>query len=425
MRSDPTGIVVTEPRDLVALVPYRLGFLPADSLVLVALRDPGSEVGLVLRVDLADVLRNGADGLEQLATHLADDGARRAVAVVYDDAPGASVPWLPVLDHVLERCGVDLLDCWHVGPHRFRSLLCVGQGCCPPDGWPVTDLQSATVSAQMVALGVSPAASRAELLPDLRPVAPAVRRRVAARVRRTPVPHGPSARVACLHAWLRVLGAPAVAEERDLALALVGLGEPVVRDAVVLTCTPDGRAAAEELVLTGGTGAGDALDALFDVAGDGPVPSPDRDQLAAASRRARAPGPVRPGTAPGRPAGGDGVGGLVGGRRRPGARPVRARAAQPARPLARAARAPGAAGRHAAGLGPGAAADRAAVGAAAGGAGPLIVSDAAHVVSENETAAGRLAAGRGACLPWTQVMSASVKPRLAGRQPSSAVGCPG
>ena len=284
MRSDPTGIVVTEPRDLVALVPYRLGFVPADSLVLVALRDPGSEVGLVLRVDLADVLRNGADGLEQLATHLADDGARRAVAVVYDDAPGASVPWLPVLDHVLERCGVDLLDCWHVGPHRFRSLLCVGQGCCPPDGWPVTDLQSATVSAQMVALGVSPAASRAELLPDLRPVAPAVRRRVAARVRRTPVPHGPSARVACLHAWLRVLGAPAVAEERDLALALVGLGEPVVRDAVVLTCTPDGRAAAEELVLTGGTGAGDALDALFDVAGDGPVPSPDRDQLAAASR---------------------------------------------------------------------------------------------------------------------------------------------
>ncbi len=98
------------------------------------------------------------------------------------------------------------------------------------------------------------------------------------------MPHGPSARVACLHAWLRVLGAPAVAEERDLALALVGLGEPVVRDAVVLTCTPDGRAAAEELVLTGGTGAGDALDALFDVAGDGPVPTPDRDQLAAASR---------------------------------------------------------------------------------------------------------------------------------------------
>lgn len=286
MSSDPTSISVTEPRDLVALVPYRLGFEPRDSLVLVSLREPGSHVGLVLRVDLADVAVPGSPAPYELTRYLLEDGATRAVGVVYDTTPLRRLPvWLEVLEEALVEAGVDLVDCWQVDDERFRSLLCSAQGCCPREGWPVSDLQSATVSAQMVALGVSPARTRQERLPDLQPAPQAVRRRVAARVRRlcaapTTGPGVAGRRVRGLQAWLRVLAEPDVAEEADLALALAGLADPVVRDAVVLTCTADGRDAALELALTGRAASGDdALDALFGH-GAGPVPTPDRQHLA-------------------------------------------------------------------------------------------------------------------------------------------------
>lgn len=283
MSTDRTSIVVSQPRDVVALVPYRLGFVPRDSLALVALRDPGSLVGLVLRVDLADVVAGGEHAARQLGRYLLDDGATRAVAVIYDTAWRGGMPaWLARFEDDLARLGVGLVDCWQVDDHAFRSLTCTGQGCCPAGGWPLSELQSATVSAEMVALGFTAAPTREARMPDLAPAPEGARRRVAARVRRTGAPRGPSDRARCLTAWLRVLAEPSVAEERDLGLALTGLHDPLVRDAVILTCTPDGRTAAHELVLSGGAGAGAAFDALFDQGAE-PVPSPDRDLLARAA----------------------------------------------------------------------------------------------------------------------------------------------
>ncbi len=285
MSTDPTAIIVSEPRDVVALVPYRLGFVPRDSLALVSLRAPGSQVGLVLRVDLADVTASGSGAAHQLAGYLVEDGATRAVGVLYDTSSHRRVPaWLTDVEDVLAGAGIDLVDCWQVDDHRFRSLLCAGQGCCPAEGWPVRDLQSATVSAQMVALGINPARTREGRLPDLAPAPTQVRRRVAARVRRLVEGSGGDTpagrRVLCLQGWLRVLADASVADERDVALALAGLADPVVRDAVVLTCTTDGRQAALELALTGRSDSCDtALDALFDQ-GPGPVPRPDRRHLA-------------------------------------------------------------------------------------------------------------------------------------------------
>ena len=117
MRSDPTGIVVTEPRDLVALVAVPAGVRPR--------RLPGA--GRAARPRLAGAAwccgstsptscGAGLDGPEQLATHLADDGARARSAVVYDTTRAAApgVARRSSTTALLERCGVDLLDCWHV-----------------------------------------------------------------------------------------------------------------------------------------------------------------------------------------------------------------------------------------------------------------------------------------------------------------------
>jgi hypothetical protein len=84
------------PRELLALVPYLLGFEPRDSAVLVGLRPPGHRVGLVARVDLPDLLRpDGAELAAALADHLHDDGTAEVVVVLYageGDPRGAAGP---------------------------------------------------------------------------------------------------------------------------------------------------------------------------------------------------------------------------------------------------------------------------------------------------------------------------------------------
>ncbi|HEY8717893.1 DUF4192 family protein, partial [Pengzhenrongella sp.] len=80
-----TTIRVREPRELLALLPYQLGFRPQESAVAVALRAPRGRVGLIARVDLPDLgdVLNGPQLARGLVSHLVSDGARRAVLVIY------------------------------------------------------------------------------------------------------------------------------------------------------------------------------------------------------------------------------------------------------------------------------------------------------------------------------------------------------
>ena len=87
-----TVVRVAGPEDLLAYIPYRLGFEPVESVVAVSLTGPRQRVGLVARVDLADLrLRqpddpDGPDGAATarwLSDHVVADGADRAVVVLY------------------------------------------------------------------------------------------------------------------------------------------------------------------------------------------------------------------------------------------------------------------------------------------------------------------------------------------------------
>ena len=271
MTTEPTTLTIREPRDLVALVPYRLGFVPQSSLVLVSLRAERSHVGLVLRIDLADVAAGGLQVLQQLAEHMTDDAARRVVAVIYDCAPQRTKPfWLEQLRHTLLSAGVDLVDAWHVDEHHFRSLLCVSPSCCPARGWPLRDLQSTVVSAEMVALGISPAASRQALLPVLTPHPARALRRVAGRVDRALECGGPSRarRLAGLQAWRSLLEVQGPPSEPAAAQVLVALAHPWARDAVLLTCVPGAQDVPDRLAVEG-------PDELVHALMDGVFGSPD------------------------------------------------------------------------------------------------------------------------------------------------------
>ena len=185
----PTTIRTSDPRELLALIPFQLGFQPVESAVLVSVRaDHG--VGLIARVDLADLRPDGGGQLARaLVSHMVNDGARRAVVVLYtaedlqDDAAdsGGAVAVALLRDAAGHHLGE--IDCWVVGPDGYYSIGCGDTACCPPGGRSLDDLQGTRVGAQMVLEGVQVARSRNDLvrIPATLPAARKAARR--ARVR--------------------------------------------------------------------------------------------------------------------------------------------------------------------------------------------------------------------------------------------------
>ncbi|MDQ0373661.1 DUF4192 domain-containing protein [Cellulomonas humilata] len=182
-----TTLRVSEPREILALVPHRLGFRPRDSAVAVSLRPPRGEVGLVVRVDLPH-LADTADGpllARTLVAHLGRDGARRGILVLYadQDPRGQDGAAQLAARHFREAAADALGDVlvWVVTPAGYLSLDCV-EDCCPPGGRPLRDLDSTQVGATLVLAGSAVADSREDIA-RIRPEHGDVRRSVA-RVRR-------------------------------------------------------------------------------------------------------------------------------------------------------------------------------------------------------------------------------------------------
>ncbi|QJW36566.1 DUF4192 domain-containing protein [Cellulosimicrobium protaetiae] len=292
------------PRDLLAYVPYRLGYRPRDSVVLVGLRPPRGRIGLVVRVDVSDVaeLEHGPQLARTLVGHLVADGAQRTVLVVYTDAPlradgAAATPVRAAVEHC--RDAVEPLhgpvDVWVVSSTGWYALDCREDDCCPPGGRPLHELESSEVGAHMVLAGTALADSREAALRI--PRAPADARRRAARAARrvqdrAPAPEGgrpgASGDAACLAEWrsavdlaaasARTAGSPTAGSVPATVLGRLaaGLGSVPVRDAVLVSLVPGTRDLADRTVRGGDVdaGTGRAIAALVDpVAGVAPDPA--------------------------------------------------------------------------------------------------------------------------------------------------------
>ncbi|ROS73003.1 DUF4192 domain-containing protein [Cellulomonas sp. PhB143] len=277
-----TTIRVRSPRDLISYVPYHFGFVPQDSLVLVCIRGKGSEVGLLVRADLDDVLGPGGGQLARtLVSHACADGADRVVLVGYAEEEHRIRSAVAVLATAAEGL-VEPAGSWVVGPTGYRELDCPDPDCCPDGGRPLAELQSTTVSADMVAGGVALAATRADSY--RLPVVPAGRRRLAQQSARRWAARADAARgdhesglaawrTAGLELWLEELAAayghepdggdrgPRPGAARDVGAATAGrlaaaLESVPVRDAVLISLVPG------EVELARGTAHGAASGAL-------------------------------------------------------------------------------------------------------------------------------------------------------------------
>ena len=165
------SVRVTDPTDLLALVPYFLGFHPQESVVAVFIRS--GRVLLTARVDLPTAAHLGAlvDQFDRLAVQ---HRAAELVLVAYSEANAEVRSQLGEV--VAGLTGSHVSEAIVVQQQRWWSLMCPGS-CCPADGRPY-EVESHRLAAEAVYAGMSVRGGRDELAAlvvgpgpaDLRPV---------------------------------------------------------------------------------------------------------------------------------------------------------------------------------------------------------------------------------------------------------------
>jgi hypothetical protein len=152
-QQEPTEQAVLKaraPEDVLAIVPYRLGFHPQHSMVMLTLNGPRRTFGFTARVDLPplahipDVARCLFELVEQ---HDPDEVL--LVAYAHDDS--VADPLVRTLQQWLDRTDVVLVDAYRSDGRRWFCYTC-DRPCCPDTGTPY-DLSDHPLVAEQVLLG--------------------------------------------------------------------------------------------------------------------------------------------------------------------------------------------------------------------------------------------------------------------------------
>jgi hypothetical protein len=141
---------LTSPHDLIAAIPFLIGYHPVDSLVVVSIKDEC--VGMAMRVDYPTDLP--ATAYDLLASHLQRDGATGALLVAYvpkSSSDGEEV--LSDLTAALQRIQVKVEESLLIQDGRYRSTLCSDSECCPPAGRDVPAIDSSRIAMEHVLAG--------------------------------------------------------------------------------------------------------------------------------------------------------------------------------------------------------------------------------------------------------------------------------
>jgi hypothetical protein len=218
-RPSPPTLRLTRPADVLAAIPYLLGYHPTESAVVLALR--GSLLLFTVRVDLppagahADVLA-AAEDLVRLVRAQRPTGA---VVVGYGAAEQVD-PVMRAVECGLSEGGVELREALRATDGRYWSYQCGNPLCCPTDGTPF-DVSISEVAAMATLAGRAALPDRATFEAQLLPVGGAQRQAM---------------RLATARARERLAGLAAAAVDAELAgRALTRAGAEAIAGAVERT----------------------------------------------------------------------------------------------------------------------------------------------------------------------------------------------
>jgi hypothetical protein len=160
------------PDDLLAVVPYRLGFHPRDSVVALALHGARRRFGFTARLDLPPP-SHVPDVARYLVRVLEHHGADELLLVAYADDDTVAGLLVHTLQQWLARTPVSLLDAYRADGRRWYCYTC-DQPCCPDEGTPY-DLSGHPLVAEQVLLGQVALPDREGLRAQVAPVSGARR----------------------------------------------------------------------------------------------------------------------------------------------------------------------------------------------------------------------------------------------------------
>lgn len=223
--------------DVVAALPFLLGFEVADSVVVAAVKGSG-RLGVVARGDLpgpGDPAGFVAEMAGSLVLPVVREGAAGALVVGVESVEGASAAVAAAVGRALAASGVPVAESVVVRGGRWwsASCRCGDPVCCPAEG---TAVGVSAAAAEFVGLGVAPLAGRGRLAEQLAPTGRAVEVGATCdRLGRVPVAAG-------LAGWGQVLASAPDAVHRlpaeVLAAAAGVLADLEVRDVLVAWLTP-------------------------------------------------------------------------------------------------------------------------------------------------------------------------------------------
>lgn len=257
----PTRLKLSAPADVVAAVPYLLGFQPASSVVLLSLRGARQRVGLTLRADLPPP-GEARNAVALLAEQLRRNGAEAVIAVLYAQEADAADFWAALAEALADEALV-IREALRVADGRWWSYFCDNPSCCPAAGTvilsPGESGGPSRVGAELVSAGMVALSSREELAASVAAAGPDALAAVqayldpAARdiVRRVVQPGGLAA---CRREWQRhVVGfvmqwsrqiPPPVISDQQLADLLIALADIPTRDVAAEWSSSRGEEAA-------------------------------------------------------------------------------------------------------------------------------------------------------------------------------------
>jgi hypothetical protein len=163
-----TTLKVSSPAELISAVPYLIGFHPADSLTVVAMRD--HQIAFAVRIDLPE-LSAPEEEARAAVLHLASVVAQQEVQAVtligYGEAARVTPAVLRISD-AFRRIGLIVVDELRVAGGRYWSYLCTDPTCCPADGRPC-DPADSVVAAEATFAGAVALPSREALAAQVAP----------------------------------------------------------------------------------------------------------------------------------------------------------------------------------------------------------------------------------------------------------------
>jgi uncharacterized protein DUF4192 len=165
--------------DVIVMIPYLLGFMPRESLVVIVLEGPTRRFGPCLRMDLVPSRGEAADQARYTRAVARHHSFCRVMLVAFSAAVEPAQTVLEAAQHELTEAGVEVVDAVRADGTRWWSLTCPDPRCCPPDGTRY-DVETSAAAAEAVFAGLQRAPDRESLRAQVAPLDDGRRAAVAA-----------------------------------------------------------------------------------------------------------------------------------------------------------------------------------------------------------------------------------------------------